>query len=412
MLQSSRMDSIRELFRIGRGPSSSHTMGPDRAARLFGERNPQARSYCVHLFGSLAATGRGHRTDVAIQEALEPAPVEIVWHADVELPGHPNGMRFQALDAAGAVTDEWEVYSIGGGALREPGQEHNAPAVYDLSSMTEILKYSTQTGKAFWEYVQEREGPEIWEYLDEVWQAMQAAIERGLHAEGVLPGGLGVARKAWSFYRQISLTGNSFMNEGFLPAYALAVAEENAASGVVVTAPTCGSCGVLPAVLRHVQEHIDSRPDATLRALATAGLIGNLVKHNASISGAEVGCQGEIGVACAMAAGAAAQLLGATPRQVEYAAEMGLEHHLGLTCDPVDGLVQIPCIERTVFAAARAVSCARYACFTDGSHRVSFDEVTRVMKQTGHDLPPLYRETSTGGLAKAYRFPPQYNASE
>jgi L-serine dehydratase len=278
--------------------------------------------------------------------------------------------------------------------------------------MTDILKYCAQTGKALWEYVQDREDPEIWGYLDHIWQAMQAAIERGLHAEGVLPGGLGVARKAWSFYRQISLNGNSFMNEGFLPAYALAVAEENAASGVVVTAPTCGSSGVLPAVLRHVQEHIDSRPETTLRALATAGLIGNLVKHNASISGAEVGCQGEIGVACAMAAGAAAQLLGGTPRQVEYAAEMGLEHHLGLTCDPVDGLVQIPCIERNVFAAARAMSCARYACFTDGSHRVSFDEVVRVMKQTGHDLPPLYRETSTGGLAKAYRFPPQHDSSQ
>ncbi len=248
-------------------------------------------------------------------------------------------------------------------------------------------------------------GLAIWLYLDEIWQAMQAAIARGLRSEGVLPGGLGLARKASRMHRQISLTGQSFLSEGYLPAYALAVAEENASGGVVVTAPTCGSSGVVPAVLRYVQEHTQAHPEEVLHALATAGLIGNLVKQNASISGAEVGCQGEIGAACAMAAAAAAQLLGGTVRQIEYAAEMGLEHHLGLTCDPVDGLVQIPCIERNVFAAARALSCARYACFTDGSHRVSFDEVVGVMRQTGHDLPPLYRETAEGGLARVYRFP-------
>jgi L-serine dehydratase len=400
------MESIRELYRIGHGPSSSHTMGPARAAQIFCQRWPQAASFRVSLFGSLAATGRGHLTDLAIRQAMQPAPVEFIWEPEIELPYHPNGMRFEALDAAGKLLESWEVYSVGGGALREAGKPLATRQVYELNTMKAILEYSSHSGKAFWEYVEECEGPEIWEFLAEIWQAMQETIERGLHAEGVLPGGLGLPRKAWSFHRQIALSGKSVLNEGFLPAYALAVAEENGSAGIVVTAPTCGSCGVLPAVLRHVSENIDCRTEAVLHALASAGLIGNLVKHNASISGAEVGCQGEVGVACAMAAGAAAQLLGGMPRQVEYAAEMGLEHHLGLTCDPVDGLVQIPCIERNVFAAARAVSCARYASFTDGSHRVSFDEVVTVMKQTGHDIPALYRETAAGGLAKAYRFPP------
>ena len=272
--------------------------------------------------------------------------------------------------------------------------------------MNAILKHCAHSGQSFWEYVEDQEGPGIWNFLNEVWQVMQAAIERGLQTEGVLPGGLGLARKAWVFYRQLSVTGRNFLNEGLLPAYALAVTEENASGGIVVTAPTCGSCGIVPAALRHVQENTQCSDDAILRALATAGLIGNLVKQNGSISGAEVGCQGEVGVACAMAAGAATQLLGGTPRQVEYAAEMGLEHHLGLTCDPVNGMVQIPCIERNVFAAAQALTCARYACATDGSHRVSFDEVVAVMKQTGHDLPSLYRETASGGLATTYRFPP------
>lgn len=381
-------------------------MGPERAARAFKSRSAGAAGYRVRLYGSLAATGRGHLTDVAVRDGLSPLPVEFIWTPEVRLPHHPNGMGFEALDAAGQVIDAWEVYSVGGGALWTPGQADEGGAVYELTTMRDLLKYCAQSGKALWEVVEECEGGSIWEYLAQVWDAMQAAIERGLHAEGALPGSLGLPRKAWSFHRQISLTGNSFLSEGFLPAYALAVAEENASAGVVVTAPTCGSSGVLPAVLRHVQENTACRPDAILRALATAGLIGNLVKHNASISGAEVGCQGEIGVACSMAAGAATQLLGGAPRLVEYAAEMGLEHHLGLTCDPVDGLVQIPCIERNVFAAARAMSCARYASFTDGSHRVSFDEVVAVMMQTGHDLPHLYRETAEGGLAKAYRFPP------
>lgn len=381
-------------------------MGPRRAAEIFLNRYPDAPGFQVDLFGSLAATGRGHMTDVAIEQALAPREVEIIWRPDQELPLHPNGLRFQALDAQGVVAANWDVYSIGGGALLDPEHEHLAAGkVYALENMKSILEYCSQSGKTFWEYVEECEGPEIWTFLSGIWDAMQASIERGLRAEGVLPGSLGLARKANRMYRQITLTGKSFLSEGYLPVYALAVAEENASGGIVVTAPTCGSCGVLPAVLRYVQEHTEAYPEEMLHALATAGLVGNIVKYNASISGAEVGCQGEIGTACAMAAAAATQLLGGTIRQIEYAAEMGLEHHLGLTCDPVDGLVQIPCIERNVFAAARGLSCARYACFTDGSHRVSFDEVVGVMKQTGHDLPPLYRETAEGGLATVYRFP-------
>jgi len=410
------MQTIRDIFRIGFGPSSSHTMAPRRAAEQFRLRHPSASRFRVTLYGSLAATGRGHMTDVAICAALEPVPVEILWEMHQELPYHPNGMRFEALDAAGSPLGSWNVYSTGGGALlgeEEVGKPSGVRMVYDLTTMREILKHCTQHGTAFWEYVETCEGPEIWSYLAEVKRVMYAAIDRGIHAEGVLPGGLGLSRKAWMLYRKVQLSGgNRIQPGGYLPAYALAVAEENAAGGEIVTAPTCGSCGVVPAVLRHVQENIDCREEALLHALATAGLVGNLIKFNASISGAQVGCQGEIGAACAMAAAAATQLMGGPIRQIEYAAEMGLEHHLGLTCDPVDGLVQIPCIERNVFAATRAIDCASYANFSDGSHRVSFDEVVQVMKQTGHDLPSLYRETSFGGLAKAYRFPPAGKSPE
>jgi L-serine dehydratase len=385
-------------------------MGPAHAAQLFRQRFPQAQAFQIHLFGSLAATGKGHLTDVAIQRILAPSDVRFVWQREHVPAFHPNGMRLEALDASGQTIGTWEVFSVGGGALREEtatGWLPQPQRIYEDGTMNAILKRCSHSGEAFWEYVEEQEGLGIWDFLGEVWQTMQVAIERGLQAEGVLPGGLGLTRKAWVFYRQISVGGRNFLNEGLLPAYALAVAEENASGGVVVTAPTCGSCGIVPAVLRYVKENTNCSDASILHALATAGLIGNLVKENGSISGAEVGCQGEVGVACAMAAAAAAQLFGGTPRQVEYAAEMGLEHNLGLTCDPVNGMVQIPCIERNVFAAAQALTCARYACSTDGSHRVSFDEVVAVMKQTGRDLPSLYRETASGGLATAYRFPPK-----
>jgi len=398
------MESIKELFRIGHGPSSSHTMGPRRAAEQYAVKNPEAASFRVTLYGSLAATGRGHLTDKAIIEALEPRKVEFIWKPDDLLPLHPNGMEFEALDAGGNPHDLWRVYSPGGGALMEENPPPAKP-VYPLTTMSEILKYCTSTGLTFWEYVEANEGKEIWDFLKEVNQVMHDCVQRGIQAEGVLPGGLGVSRRAWTFHRKSLMIGSNLVREGFLPAYALAVAEENATGGLIVTAPTCGSCGVLPAVICHIEDRVQTSEKHTLRALATAGLIGNLIRHNASISGAEVGCQGEIGSACAMAAGAAAQLMGGTIRQIEYAAEMGLEHHLGLTCDPVNGLVQIPCIERNVFAATRAMDCATFATYSDGAHRVSFDEVVTVMKQTGEDLPRVYRETAEGGLAITYRFP-------
>ena len=397
------MESIRELYRIGVGPSSSHTMGPRKAAEIFQQRHPDAHRYRVTLFGSLAATGKGHLTDRAVHAPLSPTPTEIIWQPDQQLPLHPNGLRFEALDPQNTVTALWEVYSVGGGALREAGAETSTHTVYDLHTLADILAHCKTTGHTLWEYVESREGPDIWPFLREVWQAMSAAIERGLRAEGVLAGGLGLQRKAWAFYRKASMSSTHLKRLGTLSAYALAVSEENASGGVVVTAPTCGSAGIVPAVLRYLQENVDDHEAVTLRALATAGLIGNLAKHNASISGAQVGCQGEVGVACAMAAGAAAQFLAGTVRQVEYAAEMGLEHHLGLTCDPVAGLVQIPCIERNVFAAARALTCADYALFSDGSHRISFDEVVTVMGQTGRDMSARYRETAMGGLASIYR---------
>lgn len=401
------MQSIRELFRTGNGPSSSHTMGPRKAAERFHQQHPQAARYQVKLYGSLAATGKGHLTDQAISQAFAPTPVSFDWLPEQELSLHPNGMCFEAVDGEGKLMASQVVYSIGGGALQEenqPAAQQNQ-AVYDLHSMKEILRFCTGNGCCFWEYVEMREGAEIWEFLRQGWFTMRSAIDRGTLAEGVLPGGLGLSRRAAAIYRKTKMTGPYYQRSGFLAAYSLAVAEENASGGIVVTAPTCGSAGVLPAVLRYMQEVIDCREDVVLRALATAGLIGCLVKHNASISGAEVGCQGEIGVACAMSAAAAAQMMGGTIRQVEYAAEMGLEHFLGLTCDPVGGLVQIPCIERNAFAAMRAVGSADFSMLSDGSHRVSFDNVVEVMKNTGHDLPSLYRETATGGLATKYRFP-------
>ena len=401
------MQSIREIYRIGLGPSSSHTMGPRKAAEIFRERFPTAASYRVTLFGSLAATGKGHMTDTAIFSVLAPVKVDMIWKPEEELPLHPNGLRFEALDDRKEIIGELNIYSPGGGAIQMEGEQNEHPETYKLDCMRDILKYCTQSGKTFWEYVEECEGKQIWDYLAKVNQVMHAAIERGLHSEGVLPGGLGLPRRAWAIFRKINLSVGKLKDEGYLPAYALAVAEENAMGAEIVTAPTCGSSGVMPAVLHHIEDMLDTSEQSLLRALATAGLIGNLIKTNASISGAEVGCQGEIGSACAMAAAAAAQLMGGSIRQIEYAAEMGMEHHLGLTCDPVNGLVQIPCIERNSFAAMRALDCATFACYSDGSHRISFDEVVRAMKETGRNLPKIYRETSEGGLAIVYRYPPE-----
>ena len=400
------MKSIKELYRIGTGPSSSHTMGPRKAAELFLQRHQDATKFKVTLYGSLAATGKGHMTDVAIEDTLQPiAPVEIIWQPKVFLPFHPNAMTFAAYNEADKLTENWTVYSVGGGALAESSDSLNiqSPEVYTMSSMVEILDWCEKTGKSYWEYVKECEDSDIWDYLNEVWITMKDSIQRGLNEEGVLPGPLNLRRKASAYYIRANDYKESLQARGLVFAYALAVSEENASGGRIVTAPTCGSCGVVPSVLYHLYKSRNFSDIRILRALATAGLIGNIVKHNASISGAEVGCQGEVGVACAMASGAASQLFGGSPTQIEYAAEMGLEYHLGMTCDPVCGLVQIPCIERNAYAAARALDANIFASFSDGTHRVSFDKVVEVMKQTGHDLPSLYKETSEGGLAKDYK---------
>ncbi|MDE5629213.1 MAG: L-serine ammonia-lyase [Muribaculaceae bacterium] len=396
------MESIRQIYKIGHGPSSSHTMGPRKAAGLFADKNRNAaKDFRVTLYGALAATGKGHLTDQAILQELSPvAPAEIVWKPETVLPFHTNGMTFEALDEAGNIIDSRTLYSVGGGDIVEEGQPRSSgPAIYPLTRIKDIQAECEKKGTSYWEYVDECEGAEIWDYLAEVWKVMKAAVERGIEAEGVLPGGLGVRRKAVSYYVHAEGYNKSLKSRGLVYAYALAVSEENASGGLIVTAPTCGSCGIVPAVLYHLHHSKGFSEKRILRALATAGLFGNVVKHNASVSGAEVGCQGEVGVACAMAAAAASQLFGGTVAQIEYSAEMGLEHHLGLTCDPVCGLVQIPCIERNAYAAARALDANLYAAFSDGRHSVDFDRIVEVMKQTGHDIPSLYKETALGGLA-------------
>ena len=398
------MKSIKEIYRIGTGPSSSHTMAPRKAAEMFLASHSGAARFEVTLYGSLAATGKGHMTDVAIEEVLQPhAPVSIVWKPKEFLPFHPNGMKFVSFDASGE-SGSWTVFSIGGGALAEEkgGSMTESRDIYEMKCMTDILAWCENTGRSYWEYVEQCEDSDLWDYLAEVWRVMKESVQRGLDNEGVLPGPLNLRRKAYSYFIRASGYKQSLQSRALVFAYALAVSEENAAGGVIATAPTCGSCGVMPAVLFHLQKTREFSDTRILRALATAGLIGNIVKENASISGAEVGCQGEVGVACAMASAAANQLFGGSPAQIEYAAEMGLEHHLGMTCDPVCGLVQIPCIERNAYAAARALDANLYSMFTDGTHRVSFDKVVDVMKQTGHDLPSLYKETGEGGLAKDY----------
>ena len=393
------MESIRNLYRIGYGPSSSHTMGPRAAAEAFLKRNLQAKSFQVTLYGSLAATGKGHLTDKAIKEVFKGNSLQILWKSEIILPRHPNGMKFEAFNEQGTVMDSWTAYSIGGGAVVDDNSKTESTEVYPFTNLNDIISWCNENGRSFWEFVEEFDHIDIFDYLNEVWKTMKAAIQRGLEHEGVLPGILNLQRKASSFHiRSTSFTG-SLRKRALLFSYALAVSEENASGGKIVTAPTCGSCGVLPAVLYYNQTEHNFGDTKILKALATAGLIGNVVKKNASISGAEVGCQGEVGVACSMASAATTQLYGGTIYQIEYSAEMGIEHHLGLTCDPVAGLVQIPCIERNAFAAARAMDHHVLAILSDGRHRISFDKAVDTMKRTGKDLPSLYRETSTGGLA-------------
>lgn len=398
------METIKKIYKIGFGPSSSHTMGPNRAAEMFKKRTPDAARYRVTLYGSLAATGKGHHTDLAISRGLAPKNTEIVWHADEVKPFHPNGMLFESIDEQGGVTDSWLVYSIGGGYLAT--EEGEVPLgitpegeVYPHNTMQEIMEYIDREGLSFWEYVEQCEDGSLWMYLEEMWQQMQQTIEEGLLDDRVIAGGLHLRSKAHQYFIRASAFKPSLQSRALVIAYALATSEQNACGGRIVTAPTCGSSGVLPAVLYHLKKNHGFSDREILRAMATAGLFANIIKHNASISGAEVGCQGEVGSACVMAAVASNQLFGGSPKQIEYAAEMAMEHNLGLTCDPLCGLVQIPCIERNAMAALRALDINIYAMMSDGRHLISFDKVVRTMKLTGKDLPSLYKETSLGGLA-------------
>lgn len=398
------MDSLRELYKIGNGPSSSHTMGPQRAAEIFKEKNPHAKSFRVTLYGSLAATGKGHLTDWIIIETLKPYECEVVWKPEVVKDFHTNGMLFECFSDKKEILDTWEVYSVGGGSIMEATEIRSGKnGVYSLTKLEDIIMWCEENSKELWEYVEESEGQVIWDYLREIWKSMEETIDRGLSKTGVLPGTLKYPRKAQMFYKKARREGNRLKNTGLTFAYALAVSEENGGGGVVVTAPTCGACGVVPSVLRSIKEELNLDEAEVLKGLAIGGLIGNLVKENASISGAEVGCQGEVGVACSMGAAIATYFYGGNLRQIEYAAEMALEHHLGMTCDPVGGYVQVPCIERNAVAAERALSAANYSLFTDGTHRVTFDEVVITMMETGKDLKCAYKETSEGGLAKNYK---------
>lgn len=380
-------------------------MGPNRAAELFMSRTPQAVRYRVTLYGSLAATGKGHHTDMAIKRGLQPKEVDIVWDTKTVKPFHPNGMLFQALDDEGKSIKDFMVYSIGGGDLSTENGilpidiPASGFAVYPHNTMKEIMDFIDARGLSFWEYVEMQEDDDLWDYLEGMWLQMQKTIEDGLQDDRVISGGLHLRAKAHQYYVRASGFKPSLQSRALVIAYALATSEQNASGAKIVTAPTCGSSGVLPAVLYHLKKAHGFSDQEILRAMATAGLFANLIKHNASISGAEVGCQGEVGSACVMAAVASNQLFGGSPKQIEYAAEMAMEHNLGLTCDPLCGLVQIPCIERNAMAALRALDINIYAMMSDGRHIISFDKVVRTMKLTGKDLPSLYKETSLGGLA-------------
>lgn len=397
------MDSLKELFKIGCGPSSSHTMGPERAAKKFGKENENAHSFRVELYGSLAATGKGHLTDWIIEETLKPRKTEIVWMPEYVHPYHTNGMKFIALDENGNILNEWLVFSVGGGTIKDLSDAGSkTEEVYKLNKLDDIIKWCKENNKELWQYVEECEGKEIWNHLKDILDTMHNAVSEGIEKDGILPGKLKLQRRAKGFYDKIKGQHNYHVITKKIFAYALAVAEQNSSAGIIVTAPTCGAAGVIPGLLRAMREEHSLDEETCLKALAIGGLIGNLIKQNATISGAEAGCQAEIGAACSMASAMAAYILGGTLEQIEYAAEMGMEHHLGMTCDPVGGYVQIPCIERNAIVAVRSLNTADYALSTDGHHTISFDQVVITMKETGKDMCPSYKETSIGGLAKYY----------
>jgi L-serine dehydratase len=439
-----------EVFKVGVGPSSSHTMGPMLAARFFvldlaakGLLDRTAEAF-VQLYGSLALTGLGHCTDRAIllgleghdpsefdPSVMEPTlarirgtsrirllgrreiafdePMNLLFHRDQMLPGHSNGMRFTARDAAGATLLSEEMYSIGGGAVQRAEAEQAdaaAPAEVPLpfGSGEELLRQADRAGLSVAELMRANEealrpAAEVDAKLARIWAVMQACVERGFAAEGILPGVLKVRRRAPQLKRALEADRRADAME-WVNAWALAVNEENAAGGQVVTAPTNGAAGIVPAVMHYYARFCrDADKSGIVRFLLAAGAIGLLYKRNASISGAEMGCQGEVGVACSMAAAGLASAMGGTNGQVENAAEIGMEHNLGLTCDPIAGLVQIPCIERNAMGAVKAINAARLALRGDGTHKVSLDQVIATMRQTGYDMKAIYKETSQGGLA-------------
>ena len=400
------MKSIRDIYKIGKGPSSSHTMGPGFAAGIFKEHHKDADSFKAILYGSLAKTGVGHGTDRVLVDTFSPIPVEVVISKeDPEDLKHPNTLDLIAIKNGEEVARQRYI-SIGGGDIIVDG--HRGPVkkeedVYLENSFAEIKQFCAFRYVNLDEYIELSEGKEIWDFLGEVWKAMEQEVEEGLSKTGELPGPLHVQRKAKFLHEQVPQNKHAELVESQLVcSYAYACSEQNADNGTVVTAPTCGSCGVLPAVLYYLKHKRRLSSDKIVRALGVAGLFGELAKRNASVSGAECGCQAEIGVACSMAAAAAGYAFGYNTEQIEYAAEVALEHHLGLTCDPICGLVQIPCIERNAVAAMRAINAANIAYFLTGTRNISYDMVLKSMYYTGLDMNQRYRETSEGGLAKAY----------
>ncbi len=398
------MKSIKEIYKTGKGPSSSHTMGPEKACKIFKNEQSEATSFKAVLYGSLAKTGKGHRTDGVIEETLYPVKCEVVFDTETKEIPHENTMDLFAYKN-GEQIGYMRVLSVGGGDIVIEGREgKTSPDVYPHSTFSDIAEYCKAKNIRLSDYVEEFEGGDIYDFLKDVWRVMLNEIEEGLTKTGVLPGGLNVERKAQFLFNQRHIDESESTRENrIVCAYAFAASEQNADLGTVVTAPTCGACAVLPAVLKYMSEKKQFSEERILKALATAGLIGCLIKKNASISGAECGCQAEIGSACAMASAALCELFEMGIDQIEYASEVALEHYLGLTCDPVCGLVQIPCIERNAVAAMRAINCLSLANFLSGTRKISFDLVVRTMYETGKDMSGLYRETAEGGLAKLYK---------
>ena len=398
------MKSVREVFKIGRGPSSSHTMGPERAAGIFKEEHPDAEAFRVKLYGSLSKTGKGHGTDRVLYETLAPVPTEVVFCKETPPDvTHPNTMDFFVV-RNGQEEEQMRALSIGGGDIRIMGRpEEKGEEVYPENSFAEVMEFCQFRSLDLAEYVELTEGPEIRDYLRVVWARMQQTIREGLEAEGMLPGPLKVERKAKKLYQFQPAHDHPQIREcRLMSAYAFAVSEQNADCGTVVTAPTCGSCGVIPAAFQYVQNQRNLTDEQMVSGLEVAGLFGTLIKRNASVSGAEAGCQAEIGSACAMAAAGLDYLFGLSTNQIQYAAEIALEHHLGLTCDPILGLVQVPCIERNAVAAMRAMNACNLSYFLSDTQRISFDIAVRTMYETGTSMNKRFLETSEGGLAKMY----------